>query len=235
MKKLFRRPMPAWPKMVLAVLLLFLILTAAFHMFDRPMPTPVLAGYFVEQEDLWGKTETVSQGDADYPPPPEGWEGSSVVGGPDETAWVLRRCGDRYALTLPERRGLLWTVSRWGNFYSFSLTEEDPVYYYSIPTFQYLSPPNDAPSKNCFLVLAAALPTVTRLEGEIGWVPLGAEEDASLARHGAPLVFTNVGTNMWKSIAIADSARYMAGSGSLAIRVRGYDAAGALVYNSEDS
>ena len=228
-KKVFRRPMPAWPKLVLAVLLLVFSLTMTFHLLGRPMPTPELACFFQERENLWGPAETVAKGTLTYQSPREDF--GSMQYPKNGSTWLVRRCGEHQMVSVAERLASLplWQVAYYVNF---TLTAETPVYFASIAT-QYSYPHSSSDQELELLYLAVTDdPAIARVEGTFTLIPDAMKDDrpAARAEYGVPITFTAVSPGIWEGRSTTPESK-----ASTTFRdtvYRAYSADGALIYDS---
>lgn len=231
MKQVFRRPFPAWPKLVLGGLLLAFALTAAFHALGRPMPTPELACALKERELMWGRAETVYRGTITYrAPSADGFDGV-----PEGSPWLVRRDGDNWAVAIPRRVGVLplwsfdYAVYRWASLRERELITLDPY-----AGREFFAEDGSRWSEYVILAVTGDAP-VARLEGSCAWVPdiLADDRAAALERDGAAIGFVQAAPGVWEGRVTVPHWRGEGGS-SLESAYRAYDAGGGLLYDSED-
>ena len=212
----------------LSALFLVLALFLLWWLSGWAWPTPTLAHRALERENLFGRGKIVAEGEI---PHSEDAPHSSDQG----THFVVSERDGRYAVSiLRPKWGFLWRSAE--NFYwpyqVLIPTEENPLVYgflVSEPIYTIHSGSVGTSGWDYLLLAASADPDIVRLEVTMDLVSrdeLEQDPDWGL-HHGVTVEATETepGSGLWLAHAVPEGR-----NGSTYVALRGYDAAGALVY-----
>lgn len=212
----------------LSALFLVLALLLLWWLSGWAWLTPTLAHRALERENLFGRGEIVAEGQIT---PSEDAFHSSDQG----TRFVVSERDGRYAVSvLQSKWGFLWRGAQafsWP-FFALSPTEEDPLAY-SFLSIDYIYTVSSgmvrAYGLEYLLLVASADPNIVRVEVTMDLVSqdeLEQDPDWGL-HHGVTIEATETepGSGLWLAPITLEKT-----GGSSYVALRGYDAAGELVY-----
>lgn len=212
----------------LSALFLVLALFLLWWLSGWAWPTPTLAHRALERENLFGRGKIVAEGEI---PHSEDAPHSSDQG----THFVVSEGDGRYAVSiLRPKWGFLWRSAE--NFYwpyqVLIPTEENPLVYgflVSEPIYTIHSGSVGTSGWDYLLLAASADPDIVRLEVTMDLVSRDElEQDPDWGLHHGVTVEaaeTRPGSGLWLAHAVPDGD-----NGSAYVALRGYNAAGDLVY-----
>ncbi len=221
-----RRPrFPLKAKLALGALLFLAGGLLLWSALDYPAFTMEAPLRRLERENLFGPGQTVASGEIRY-------RQVSGQGVDQDLTWVFRRCGDRYHLAvLQALPGFLWRPAPYGSYLDFSDVKSRGVLSYPVGMEHFYDEASERWASEWVVVALADDPSVVRLEGSFGY---GADETAALAA-AVPARFQPVPgvDRVWVAQqAVPEPVKGPAIYSSY-IFLRGYDAQGRLVYDSQ--
>lgn len=212
----------------LSALFLVLALLLLWWLSGWAWPTRTLAHRALEREHLFGRGEIVAEGALVL-------SGETSHSSQQGTHFVVSERDGRYALSiLRPKWGFLWRSAE--DFYwpyqVLIPTEENPLVYgflVSEPIYIVRSGSVGTSGWDYLLLVASADPDIVRVEVIMDLVSLDEwEQDQDWGLHHGVAVEateTEPGSGLWLAHAVPDGD-----NGSAYVALRGYDAAGALVY-----
>ena len=212
----------------LSALFLVLALLLLWWLSGWAWPTRTLAHRAMEREHLFGRGEIMAEGEITRS------EEATPMHQPG-THFVVSERDGRYAVSiLRPKWGFLWRSTE-DLFWSYQVlipTEEKPLTYgflVSDPIYTVRSGSVGTSGWDYLLLVASADPNIVRVEVTMDLVSRDElEQDPDWGfHHGVTVVATETepGSGLWLAHAVPDGS-----NGSTYVALRGYDAAGALVY-----
>lgn len=212
----------------LSALFLVLALLLLWWLSGWAWPTPTLAHRAMEREHLFGRGEIVAEGEITRS------EDASPMHQPG-TRFVVSERDGRYAVSiLRPKWGFLWRSDEdyFWHFFALSPTEEAPLAYSFLATdsiYTVSSGMVHTSGLEYLLLVASADPDIVRVEVTMDLVSRDElEQDPDwVLHHGVTVEATETepSSGLWLAPITLEET-----SGSTYIVLRGYDAAGALVY-----